>query len=81
MSKGMLETCKELEYIFTTKKKMCVKLVIYKNWTKMHGQQNIKFLRCVPIKSLQHDTCGLFCIAADLKLICASETLYSNGRR
>ena len=23
-------------------KELCVKLVIYKNYTKMHGQQNIK---------------------------------------
>ena len=26
-----------------TKKKLCVKLVIYKNWSEMHVQQNIKF--------------------------------------
>jgi len=25
------------------KKELCVKLVIYKNYTEMHGQQNIKF--------------------------------------
>jgi len=25
------------------KKELWVKLVIYKNWTEMHGQQNIKF--------------------------------------
>jgi hypothetical protein len=24
------------------KKELCVKLVIYKNYTEMHGQQNIK---------------------------------------
>ena len=39
------------------------------------------FSHCVPIKSLQHDACGLFCAAAILKLICVSETLHSNGRR
>jgi len=26
------------------KKELCVKLVIYKDYTEMHGQQNIKFL-------------------------------------
>jgi len=34
-------TYRELEYIYT-KKELCVKLVIYKNRTEMHGQQNIK---------------------------------------
>ena len=32
-------------------KEMCVRLVIYKNYTKMHGQQNIKLgylCLCVP---------------------------------
>ena len=28
---------------YVRKKELCVKLVIYKNWTEMHGQQNIKF--------------------------------------
>ena len=26
-----------------TRKELCIKLVIYKDYTKMHGQQNIKF--------------------------------------
>jgi len=26
------------------KKELCVKLVIYKDYTEMHGQQNIKFI-------------------------------------
>jgi hypothetical protein len=30
-----------------TYKKLCVKLVIYKDYTEMHGQQNIKFLSLV----------------------------------
>jgi len=25
-----------------TKKELCIKLVIYKNWTEMHGQQDMK---------------------------------------
>jgi len=29
--------------INTYKKEMCVKLVIYENYTEMHGQENIKF--------------------------------------
>jgi len=28
-------------------KELCVKLVIYKDYTKMHGQQNIKLLICI----------------------------------
>ena len=31
MSTGVLETCRELEQIYTKKKELCVKLVIYKN--------------------------------------------------
>jgi len=30
------------------KKEMCVKLVIYKNYTEMHGQQNIKKVNNCP---------------------------------
>jgi len=32
MSTGLLETCREMEYIYM-KKEMCVKMVIYKNRT------------------------------------------------
>jgi hypothetical protein len=41
MSTVLLETCREVKYINTVKK--CVNLVINKNRTEMHGQQNIKF--------------------------------------
>jgi hypothetical protein len=40
MSTGLLETCREVKYTNTLKK--CVKLVINKNYTEMHGQRNIK---------------------------------------
>jgi hypothetical protein len=29
--------------IYMHEKELCVKLVIYKDYTEMHGQQNIKF--------------------------------------
>jgi len=31
------------KYEYIRKKELCVKLVIYKHWTEMHGQQTIKF--------------------------------------
>jgi len=34
-------------------KELCVKLVIYKDYTEMHSQQNIKFLRNVRTTHLQ----------------------------
>jgi hypothetical protein len=43
MGTGVLETCREIEWIYT-KKEMCVKLVIYKNWTEMDRQRNMKFI-------------------------------------
>jgi len=42
MSTWVLETCRELEWTYT-KKELCVKLVICKNYTEKHDQQNIKF--------------------------------------
>ena len=41
ISTGLVETCRELKYTYR-KKELSVKLVIYKNYTEMHGQQNIK---------------------------------------
>jgi len=38
----VLETCRDLEYTYT-EKEMYVKLAIYKNYTEVDGQQNIKF--------------------------------------
>jgi len=38
---------------YIRKIELCVKLVIYKNWTEMHGQQNIKktkYVRCLNTK-------------------------------
>jgi len=40
MSTWVLETCRDLEQTYH------VKLVIYKNYTEIHGQQNIKDRRC-----------------------------------
>jgi hypothetical protein len=34
------------------KKELCVKLVIYKNYTAMHGQQNIKITKQVSNKRI-----------------------------
>ena len=42
MRTWVLETCRYLEKTYT-KKELCVKLDIYKNYTEMHGQQNIKY--------------------------------------
>jgi len=39
MSTCLLETCRKLE-LTNIRKQMCVKLVIYKDCNKMHGQQN-----------------------------------------
>lgn len=58
---------------------MCLLIRVQKLKSSQCGTTN--FLHCVPIKILQHDTRGLFCTAAVLKLICISETLHSNGRR
>ena len=52
MSTRLLETCREYKYIFIyiylyifiyIYKELCVKLVIYWNYTEMHGHKNIKF--------------------------------------
>jgi len=40
----VLEKCRDLESI-CKEKELCIKLVIYKNYTEMHGQQNIKFCK------------------------------------
>jgi hypothetical protein len=43
MSTRVLETCRDLEQTYN-EKELCVKLVIYNNYTEMlYGQQNIKF--------------------------------------
>jgi len=40
------ETCREQKKnIGLHEKELCVKLVIYKDYTEMHGQQNIKFCK------------------------------------
>jgi hypothetical protein len=41
MGTWLPETCRDLE-INIHDKELCVKLVIYKVYTEMHGQQNIK---------------------------------------
>jgi hypothetical protein len=38
----LLETCRELKQTYT-KKELCVKLIIYQNYTELHGQQNVKY--------------------------------------
>ena len=45
MSTWLLETCREME---ETNIELCVKLVIFKDCNKMHGQQNIKkhYIQC-----------------------------------
>jgi len=47
----VLETCRDFEYIYT-KKELYVKLFIYKNYTEMHGQQNINFHKMLVIQLL-----------------------------
>ena len=42
MSTWVLETCRDLEQTYK-KKELCVGLVMYKNYTEMLGQQNVKF--------------------------------------
>jgi hypothetical protein len=41
MSTRLLETCTEMKQAYR-KKELCVKLVICKNYTEMHGQQSIQ---------------------------------------
>ena len=42
-------------------KELCIKLVIYPNYTKMHGQQNIKFIKLMFLKTLEEMKCSLIC--------------------
>ena len=37
------------------RKELCVKLVIYKNYTEMHGQQNINYFDVVDFPNWQED--------------------------
>ena len=42
MGTWLPETCREQKKTYV-KKELCVKLVIYKDYIEMHGQQNIKY--------------------------------------
>jgi hypothetical protein len=42
MSTGVLETCWELEWMYTKKRIVRQVGFFYENWTEMRGQQNIK---------------------------------------
>jgi len=46
------------------KKEFCVKLVIYKDYIEMHGQQNIKFqdIRVVQWRGLAYSNTLNFCV-------------------
>jgi hypothetical protein len=44
MGTWLPETCREQKQTYM-KKELCVKLVMYKDYTEMHGQRNIKIIR------------------------------------
>ena len=51
MSTTLLETCRGLLKMYYKIKNLCIKLVIYKSYTKMHGQQHIKICNGVVMKT------------------------------